>query len=158
MTRVLLIVAVLLTGLTGCAHNLNFRTDHRLHWVGPPARKLVNVPFMLAWQFDGSHPAEFAVFVDRAPVKPGQSLKAVAGSDTACKSDPTCPDASYLANRQVYTTTGTTLALSQVNPLNSDREGTQLHQATVVLLDQSGRRIGESAWTREFKLRRVSNT
>jgi hypothetical protein len=157
MRGVRLAVVVLLAGLTGCAHNLNFRTDHRLHWVGPPARKLVNVPFTLAWQFDGSRPAEFAVFVDRAPIKPGQTLKAVAGGDAACKTDPTCPDASYLADRQVYTTTGTTLALSQVNALTSDREGTQLHTATVVLLDQSGRRIGESAWTREFKLRRVSN-
>jgi hypothetical protein len=151
-------ILVLALALTACANNLNFRADHRLHWQTPAARKLVSAPFTLAWRFDGTPPAAFAIFVDRTPIKPGQTLKAVAGGDQTCKAEPTCPDATYLAERQVYMTTTMSLALAQVLPLSSDREGTQLHQATVVVLDASGHRIGESAWTRQFKMRRVAIT
>jgi hypothetical protein len=152
----LALTVMALAGAAGCGNNLNFKTDHRLHWVGPRARALVTTPFSLQWTFAGVPPAKFAVFVDRAPIKPGQSLRTIGSHDTACKNDPSCPDASYLAQRQVYVTTADSLNLSQVLPLTGNRDGTQVHSAVVVLLDASGHRIGESAWTREFKMKRVT--
>jgi hypothetical protein len=156
--RRLVLIGVIVS-LSACANlsNLNFRIDHRLHWQGPRERALVQTPLTLTWSFDRLPPGStFAVFVDRAPVKPGQTLKAVASGDRACKSDPTCPNAEYLAERRVYATTGMTLSLDLVAPLAGNRDHVQLHQATIVLLDAAGRRVGESAWTRQFKVRRVS--
>jgi hypothetical protein len=144
-----------LVGAVACS-NLSFRVDHRLHWTGPHERKLTQLPVTVSWTFSGPPPATFAVFVDREPIKPGQTLKAVAGGDKSCKADPKCPTADYLAARQVYTTTGTSVTLDQIPALTSTRDAVQLHSATVVMLDATGHRVGETAWTREFKLRRVS--
>jgi hypothetical protein len=99
----------------------------------------------------------FAVFVDRAPVQPGKTLRSIAGGDAACQRDPTCPNADYLAQRRVYATKQPSIELTEVAPLRASRDQVQLHTVTVVLLDGSGRRVGESAWTREFRLRRVSS-
>ena len=149
-------VVVALVLVTGCAGNLNFRIDHRLHWQGTRDRALVTLPMRLQWTFSGKAPARFGVFVDRAPIRPGQSLRAVAGSDRSCRQDPACPNPEYLAQRKVYTTASMSISLDTVLPLSGNRDDTQLHRATVVLLDPSGRRIGESAWSRDFKLKRVA--
>ena len=160
MTRRLscLLALVALVG-AGCGFsNLNFRTDHRLHWTTPKDRALVQVPFTVTWTFPGGslHGGSFAIFVDRAPIKPGQTLRAVAGGDKSCKIDPTCPSTDYLNQRKVYTTTSSSLSLPQILPLTGNRDSVQLHQLTVVVLNASGHRVGEAAWTREFKVRRVS--
>jgi len=148
-----LTLVVLSLVVTSCASNLSFRTDHRLHWEGPPARSLVQLPMTVSWTFTGAH-GEFVVFVDRTPIKPGQTLRALASHDPSCLSDPTCPDADYLAERRVYETDATSIQLSQVPILSGDADKVQLHQVTIVLLNAAGHRVGESAWTREFKLRK----
>ncbi len=151
------VVTLMALATSGCGFsNLNFRTDHRLHWTTPKDRALVPVPFTVSWTFPSLQGGSFAIFVDRAPIKPGQTLRAVAGGDKSCKIDPTCPSTDYLNQRRVYTTTLTSLSLSQVLPLTGNRDSVQLHQLTVVVLDRSGHRVGESAWTREFKVRKVS--
>jgi hypothetical protein len=149
---------VLLAVVPACADvsALSFRTDKRLHWREPDDRELIELPVRISWRMtdyeaDGGR---FAVFVDRAPIRPNQTLRAVAGDDDSCKRDPACPDAEYLAQRRVYTTETTEVTLDQIAPLVG-REKTQLHQLTVVLLDASGRRLGESAWTRRFRLERA---
>ena len=141
--------------LAGCgASNLAFRTDHRVHISSPASRALVDAPVTLRWNLlpRPEAPTTFAVFVDRAPVKPGQTLRAVAAGDSSCQHAPGCPDAQYLADRQVYTTTDTSLTLQTVGSLNS-YQTTQLHEATIVLLDASGRRVGEAAWYVDFRMR-----
>ena len=141
--------------LAGCgASNLAFRTDHRVHITAPPSRALVQAPVTLRWNVSPRPAAAttFAVFVDRAPVKPGQTLRAVAAGDSSCQHAAGCPDAQYLADRQVYTTADTSLTLQGVASMNS-YQTTQLHEATIVLLDASGRRIGEAAWYVDFRMR-----
>jgi hypothetical protein len=58
-----------------------------------------------------------------------------------------------LAQRGVYATRATSIVLQVVAPLLPSHDKIQVHTLTVILLDSSGRRIGESAWYLEFKLR-----
>jgi len=134
--------------------NLAFRVDHRVHFVAPKSRALVATPITLRWTIAGGAPPQgttFAIFLDRAPIRPGQTLRAVAAGDTSCKHTAGCPDAEYLAVRQVYTTTDTTLTLNTISSRNS-YQTTQLHEATIVLLDATGHRIGEAAWYVDFRM------
>jgi hypothetical protein len=168
--RIALAVLVAVLG-SGCGlthlQDLNFRVDKRLHFSSPKARALVPQRFTVSWRMDdftiaapGSTPASqhagyFAVFVDRAPIKPGQSMKAVASGDRFCQQEPTCPDRAYLRQRLVFTTTGTSLRLPLLPALTSNKQDVQLHSITIVLMDTGGHRIGESAWELDVRLRRV---
>lgn len=162
----LLACAALSAGLAGCGFGfsgLQFVADKRLHITAPRSLALVHVPVTLRWRISaftitGPHrgPASertgyFAVFVDLAPVRPGQTLRAVAAGDPACLRTPGCPNPTYLAARGVYTTTQTSLTLSNIPPVNSYQQ-IQLHEVTIVLLNTDGRRIGESAWYIDFRL------
>lgn len=154
-----LVVTVACTDFT----DLAMRQDHRLTFTAPNSRDVVKPPFTLRWTMDdfrvvkpGAGRPErsagyFAIFIDKSPMKPGQTVEDFVDDDEACKQDPNCPDANYLADRGVYTTTKTTLTVKEVLPLESD-EGGQPHEATVVLLDSAGRRIGESSWYLQFAL------
>ena len=150
----------------GCdLSQLAFRVDHRLHFLTPKSRQLVRAPFTVAWTMrdftvvglhDGPvdrHSGYFAVFVDRAPVKPGQSLQAVVNDDSGCRNNPSCVNPSMLANHQVYVTTRPQLRVPLIGAL-ADHDKIQLHDLTVIILDTSGHRIGEYQWDLEFKMRR----
>lgn len=144
--------------------NLAFFTDNRLHFVSPSARALVKLPVTIRWRISGfsvvpagtlpvsSRSGYFAVFVDRAPIKPGQTVAATA--DRQCRRTPGCVNAGYLADRGVYTSVSDSLTLTQIANVNT-YENLQTHEATVVILDSSGRRIGESAWYLDFRMRRL---
>ncbi|HZT64350.1 MAG TPA: hypothetical protein VFA11_01035 [Acidimicrobiales bacterium] len=146
--------------------DLRFRVDERLHFVAPPDRALVAAPLTVRWtikQFrveaPGSAPPTpdagyFAVFVDRQPVRPDQTMRAVAANDEQCLHQRGCPDPAYLAARQIYTTTDTHLTIPQIPPL-AGTERVQLHAIVVVLMDTSGHRIGESAWELDLRMQRA---
>jgi hypothetical protein len=151
--------------LTGCStwSQLSFRVDDRLQFTAPRDRALVTLPFRVSWtmrdfavQGPGSQPPSrsagyFGVFIDRSPVRPGRLVTSIAEGDRACTTDPSCPDADYLADRGVYTTTSTSVDITKVKPLG-DRDLKELHLLYVVLLDTDGRRIGETSYRMEFKL------
>jgi hypothetical protein len=155
--------AAVLTSACGVS-NLAFLSDNRLHFVSPKSRAMVRLPVTISWRMSdfsvvppgtlpvSSRAGYFAVFVDRAPIKPGQTVAAVA--DRQCRRTPGCVNAGYLADRGVYTTTSDSLTLTQIANVNSYQR-TQLHEATVVILDSAGKRIGESAWYLDFKMRRL---
>jgi hypothetical protein len=148
-----LVVAVTVSGCGPHLSQLSFRVDKRLHFVAPKDRALVQAPLTLSWtmrDFSGT----FAVFVDTTPIKPGQTLKAIAKDDNACRVNPKCPDANYLALRQIYTTTTTSVTIPRVAQLTDTGDDTQLHDVIIVLLDGTGHRIGESAWHTTFKMKK----
>jgi hypothetical protein len=163
-------VAVLLAFATACgiAHpsELAYRTDERLRFVTPQARTLIHVPTDVRWAIrdfqvrapgsapPSKHAGYFAVFVDRAPIKPDETMRVVAKKDEVCLHRPGCPDESYLEDRQIYTTTSSGLTLEQIPPIAGDTERIQVHLITVILMDTSGHRIGESAWALEVRMRR----
>jgi hypothetical protein len=161
-----LLMAAALSACTLNVANLNFRVDHRLHFVTPRDRQRVQTPVVVSWTMRGftiaapgsappsRHAGYFAIFLDRAPIRPGQTMKAVVSDDRLCQLRPGCPDAAYLAQRYIYITTNTFVRLPFV-PNLSDKNKIQVHELTVVLMDTAGHRIGESAWSLSFRLRRV---
>jgi len=166
----LTLVLLAATSAAGCAvlhpGSLAFRVDHRLHFLSPADRSTVKAPVRLRWTMQdfavrppGSAPPSsaagyFAVFVDQAPIKPGQTLKAVASGDPLCQQRQGCPDKAYLALHQVYTTDRDSLTVPEVHALSTSNSSVQTHTFTVVLLDTAGRRIGESAWETDLRIPR----
>jgi hypothetical protein len=168
------LAAAVVASVSGCglAHlqDLNFRVDDRLHFVSPDARTTVQQPLSVSWAMSdftvaapGSAPASrdagfFGVFVDRAPIHPGETLKAVGHGDPVCDRDAKCPDKAYLNSHYVFTTTATHLQLPRIPDLRGVKEKLQLHSITVVLLDTDGRRIGESAWQLDVRIPKAGVT
>jgi hypothetical protein len=161
--RAVALLAPALLASACVSSNLSFRVDKRLEITSPKNRAEVSLPVQLAWtirDFDVKSPeggsgGSFAVFVDRSPVPPGKPLSWLARNDSECKSKPGCPDAAYLAQLGVYQTTQTSLLLKTIqddSPSSSDK--TSRHDATIVLLDDSGNRIGEIAYNVTFDLKR----
>lgn len=162
---------VALVALSGCGlthlQDLQFRVDKRLHFVSPKARTTVKQPVTITWTMTdftiaptGSQPPSrdagyFAVFVDKAPIKPGHSLKDVGHGDPVCEHNPKCPDRTYLRNHNVFTTTATSVKFPVLPALPNNRSRIQLHTFTVVLLDTTGHRIGESAWELDLRIPKV---
>jgi hypothetical protein len=160
-----------LTLVAGCGlthlQDLGFRVDNRLHFIAPKDRSKVARPVVLQWTMkdfniepNGSGPRSrdagyFAIFVDQQPIRPGQTMKSVANGDRYCKRTPGCPDATYLSNRHIYTTTQTTFQLPTVDPIPNDKDHVQLHSIIIVLMDTTGHRIGEAAWELDIRVRKL---
>jgi len=163
------IVAVALTAGCGIAHGegLNFRVDNRLHFLSPKDRSSAHLPLTIRWKMSdftvapqGSAPPSpsagfFVVFVDRAPVRPGQSLTSVCKSDPFARGDKNCPTAAYLAGKGIYLTTADQLTLQNIPNLPGNKDKKQLHTFVVTLMDTAGRRIGESAWELDLHMPRT---
>ena len=155
----LVLAPMLLT--SGCvADGLSFRIDKRVKIVEPKSRSTVTLPVTLSWTVrdfqlktsPDSSGGSFAVFLDRSPMPPGKQLSWLGRNDSDCTSKPSCPDAAYLAKLGVYTTTTTQLVIKSFpeDTSTSSTDTSQKHDATIVLLDGSGRRIGEIAYNVTF--------
>lgn len=163
--RAALVLLPLALALTGCGvGRLQFRNDHRLEFQEPESRSRVTTPVTIRWTMTGfsasgldGRPGDdrgvFAVFVDRSPMPVGKDLRWLARNDTACRRDPRCPDVQYLADRGVLLTTKTTVTLDTL-PSVPDGAGDEQHFVNVVLLDGTGKRIGESGWYLPFTAKR----
>ena len=151
--------------LSGCVpQGLAFKIDDRLTFQSPKDRATVKLPVTLDWairDFEISEPGGeprkgagyFAVFVDSSPMPPGKSLSYLARKDNGCRPADGCPDKEYLLVRGIYTTTDTKLVIEQL-PRSSAEDRRERHRATIVLLDASGIRIGESAFELAFNIDR----
>jgi hypothetical protein len=128
--RVLAAVMMVAAGTSACAPDgLAFRIDERVTIVEPEDEQKVQLPLTIDWdveEFDGS----FAVFVDRSPVGPGDELPA------------DLPEG-------VLSTADTKVVLETMPRASLEKE---LHTATIVLIDRSNRRVGESAFDVTFEL------
>lgn len=164
------VAAVLATSLllSGCiSQGLAFRLDKRLTITSPKARSAVTLPVTVRWDVKDfqiiepgstSNAADgkvgyFGVFVDGAPEPPGQTLAWTARKDRGCRPGDGCPDAQYLAARNIYSTSSTSITFPQL-PRSSVDNRKERHHVTIILLDPRGRRIGESAFQVDFTLTR----
>jgi hypothetical protein len=146
-------VVAVAVALSGCAvSGLAFREDERVDIVEPGDREATSLPVTIRWTADvdavdgGPY---FAVFVDRAPIRPGQSLRALA--DDTCNRTAGCPDVAYLRDRFVYVTDELEVTVDVLPQRSGQRTSADdRHEATVVLVDAEGRRVGEAAYTVEF--------
>jgi hypothetical protein len=157
-----LALAPLLAGCGMSVHNLNLRVDDRLHFLSPPSRALVANPVTVHWRMSASSPGKspgggdyFAIFVDQAPIRPGQTMRAVASRDEQCLHQAACPNRDYLAQRQIYLTSSDQVTLGQIPSLAGDKDAVQLHSVVVVLMGPTGHRMGESAWELDLRMRRI---
>lgn len=179
MTKALRHVVAVIAGGTmlmsasACATSLSglqFHNDHRMKILNPHENERVTAPVTLRWTMKNFTVARaqqgpvnngtgyFAVFVDRSPVRPGQTLASVNHRNPTCAHSTLCLSRSYLASEQVYTTTKDELVLPQVADISGNQQSVQFHNATVVLMNTAGHRIGESAWTVEFKMHAAGGT
>lgn len=166
--RIVALALCVLSTASCSAGQLQFKNDHRLSFIAPQERERVQLPVTVRWSMkdfdavglDGSRDRKrgaFAVFVDRAPMPAGKDLNWIARSDAGCQRDPRCPDPQYLADRGVRVTTETSMTFD-VLPLAGDGVGDEEHYVNIVLLDGTGRRIGESSWYRPFTFKRRSSS
>ena len=139
---------------------LAFVKDERLTIVAPDSLSTVTTPVTIDWEVedfrvtgeDGSSSDDagyFAVFVDGAPMPPEEDLAWLARDDRRCLETKGCPDRTYFADRGAYSTTETSLTLKHL-PDQDAYQGHERHEVTIVLLDGTGHRIGESAWYVDF--------
>jgi hypothetical protein len=162
-----LLAAVVLL-FTACGtEGLSFVKDERVDIVAPKDRAAVTLPVTISWtvrDFEVTGPAGasqpdagyFGVFLDRAPQPPGETFRWLARDDKQCEVTPGCPDQAYYASKDVYSTTQTTFTIEKLPEVRPERERKfrDLHEVVVVLLDANGERIGESAFSVEFELKR----
>lgn len=159
--RCALVLLAVLTSAACLPEGQSFRQDKRVSIVAPVDRQEVSLPVTLRWTVDdfdvvaaGGEVREnagyFAVFVDRAPMPPGEDLTWLARKDKSCRPSEGCPDEVYFSRLGVYTTSDTELVIDQVQGRDTDRR--DRHTATIVLLDADGKRIGESAFKVNFDL------
>jgi hypothetical protein len=153
---------------SGCrTSGLAFRIDDRLEIVAPEESAEVTLPFELSWTVedftvvgaDGSRSDDagyFAVLVDTSPMPPGENLTYYARDDETCNPQTKCPDAAYLADRNVFVTRDTTFpvtTLQDTRPIDRP-SAPDTHEITIVLLNGSNERIGESAFKVDFTVDR----
>jgi hypothetical protein len=154
--------------LSGCvSQDLAFRVDKRLTITSPEHRSEVTLPVTVRWHirdFEIVEPGEttdrprgeaglFAVLVDKTPQPPGKPLAWLARKDRTCRASDGCPDTAYLAARNIHVTSAQELTLDQL-PRPSRRSRKERHRVTIILLDPTGVRLGESAFQIEFTVRR----
>ena len=164
-----LVVAAALTAGCDVAHldGLNFRVDHRLHFLSPHDRSKQHLPLTIRWRmsdFAVAAPASappttgagyFVLFVDRQPIEPGQTLTSICRSDPFERGDANCPTTTYLQGKLIYPTTDDEVTLQSLPNIAGNKDKEQLHTFVVVLMDTAGRRIGESAWELDLRLPRI---
>lgn len=122
--------------------------------VQPAADGTVALPFTLRWEadrFDGT----YVILFDRPPMRPGAPLISLVAADDGCRRLAQCPDAAWLRGNSVFVTQGTSVRVDHLNDLRSYGGDRDRHHVTIVLLDQAGRRIGETASSRDFSVRRA---
>ena len=148
--------AVLLT--TGCGDGLLFAKDTRLKIVSPRASATVSLPVHLRWttKVPQGSPLQYAVFVDVLPVHPDQNLRSVAGP--SCARISSCVDVALLNRHSVYLTSRPSLDLETLPILGPPQGEPDVHQVSIVLVDPEWRRVGESAWSVDFVLRKERAT
>ena len=168
--RVAALAAALCLLTSGCvAQGLAFRIDDRLTIEAPEQRSELTLPVTVRWSIkdftivdpgSGGTAAKdtgyFGVFVDKTPQPPGKTLAWVARKDRSCRPSDGCPDAEYLAARNIYSASDTSITFDQL-PRPSDKNKKERHNVTIILLDADGRRIGESAFYVEFTVDRKSD-
>jgi hypothetical protein len=145
----LVTVACMLFG--ACGESVAFVRDDRITIEFPTSLERVRAPFEIRWSDEEQPPAAYAVFVDRDPIGPGESLRELA--EDACDGRSGCDTPAFYASRRIHVTTEPRVEVATLTPLGGTggRSKHRVHHATIVLLDDDGRREGEASWSVEFR-------
>lgn len=164
-----LLATPLLCGLllAACARSPLFFSNSRLRIVTPAELATVTLPVHLSWRVKDLPTAavRYAVFVDPGhaapePIHPGQNLRAVASNDKACLHARGCPDAAYLEAHDIFLTNTQSVTIAYVSDLGGleKRDPLAVHQATLILISLRGYRVGEYAYTVQFRISKASQS
>jgi hypothetical protein len=121
----------------------------------------VRLPVTLRWQRRSLSAGErYAVFVDRAPVAPGEMLSSIVNEDDPCRFTQTCSTKPFLESRNVYRTAAPRLTIESIAETNelSRSIARDTHEAVIVVIDASNRRVGEQSYAVDFRIRRDGRT
>jgi hypothetical protein len=138
-SRRLVALVTAFVALSGCSsEGLLFRQDRRLKITSPASGARVTLPLTIRWTMERPPPgSHFAVFVDRAPQRPGKTLAWL---------DRNVPVALRGRQTGVFETTDTSFTVAELtrrsDTASVDRNR---HEVTIVLVDGGTRRIGETA-------------
>ncbi|WP_007507777.1 MULTISPECIES: hypothetical protein [Pseudofrankia] len=137
--------------LTGCRVTGLVFTAGQIRITSPGASSTVSeLPMKITWTAGNlARPGDqFAVFLDQPTIRPGQNvLKLVPES---CRNLPTCSREQFLRQAKVWVTKSPALVLDSIpraNPIGDNRE---YHSVTIVLVDQSLKRLGEQFASIDF--------
>lgn len=139
--RVLASCLVVLAGTVGCTHGLLFVNSHLLSITSPTNYSVQHLPVTLRFTVNstGHQPAAFAVFLDRQPMPPEQTVRHFAADDRL----------------GITVTTHRTVVYRTMQRRTDAAAGEQdHHEIVVVALDSAGRRSDESFAYVDFTLER----
>ena len=129
------------SSLSGCSSYL-FRQSDRVTVDYPGIYSTVKEPLEISWHahaFSAPADGSFGVFLDRDPMPPGRGLEYF---------DPADRDRIWVVDRTSLHL-AVLAARAGVDPAEQNH-----HDVSVVLLDHSGRRVGEYVGFSEFNVRR----
>ena len=160
--------AILLALLPACTtEGLAFIRDERVRIVEPSYREELQLPATLDWEVtDPDLSAQigtelmFGVYRDIDPQPPGENMEYFARNDPACMRSTECPDEQYLRQLGIQTTTETEFTWQQlpIAPgVDLERGHSDFHDVTLILVNGSGARVGESAWHIVFEIERTES-
>lgn len=154
MRRVGAVLALALAGATACGGvRSDLGADDRVAIVAPVPLQVVTPPIDISWEADGVEAGlGYAVFVDRDPIGPDERL--ADAFEEGCEGPPDCLDTAILAAHDIYLTSETSVSIPRLLIPGgiAGAARTPVHRATVVLVDGGGRRLGEAAWSIEFRV------
>lgn len=145
--------ALAVLGLAGCGGVSGALTvDDAVEIVAPAPMQVVSTPFDVRWTGDLAAGESFAVFIDRDPPPPGESLADAFAEE--CDGADGCPDEVFLSTRGVHVTQGNDVEVLLVLPRGGADGAPELevHHAVIVVVDDDGVRQGERAWSTEYRV------
>lgn len=156
---VVLLAAVLL-GAPACSGGLLFSQDRRVEIISPERNDKVTLPLTVRWTLEqgaevGRDIGSFALFFDLEPQPPEKDLAHLARGDIDCERTPGCPDTGYFAERGIFVTKQTSFTLDDILPVagvDIEKGERDVHDVTIVVLDENGRRTSEAFWSRTFEI------
>ena len=147
--------AAALVTLAGCGSvPRQLVQDSQVTIVSPVEMATVSAPVHLRWR-SADLPAgtRFAVFVDSYPLRPGAGLRSLVPSGDPCLTQPGCPDAAWLRAHGVVLTSAHQVEITDLPTPGGLESQARLpvHQVVIVLVDRSGRRLGDKVYSVEFR-------
>jgi hypothetical protein len=155
-----LLIAVVLASASSCSRGLLFSQDRRVDIVSPERNEKVSLPLTVRWTLDqgaevGRDIGSFALFFDLEPQPPKKDLSHLARGDIDCARTSGCPNAAYYADRGIFVTKQTRFTLDDLLPVagvDIEKGERDVHDVTIVVLDEQGRRTSEAFWSRTFEI------
>jgi hypothetical protein len=161
----LLALAMSALVITACTTDqVAFRADDRVRIESPTDGSVVTLPIVARWTHhlavvppptdlkadtnatDGMY---FAVFVDRTPIAPGESL--LSEVDPICKSAGySCVNTQYFERNNIFLTDQSELKVTALGLAAKHHPELTIHTVNIVLM-QGNRRVGEAVYTAEFR-------